>query len=177
MYEDSDGCCSQEGGSRAGLCRIALIWITKTSDNAIINNLLFKKKGISCVCLYIYNISGDVGNIFYQSCAQIDNNQQVYEAQIQMPRCNSILKAGSHECQKIRPLHIDRCTGEHTDHNPKATHLNVCLLLSVWARSCFWIGVSTLQQIFPHPLFLFTLYFIIIINIFTSVLLKVAYIR
>ena len=44
--------------------------------------------------MYIYNISGDVANIFYQSCAQIDNNQQVYEAQIQMPRCNSILKAG-----------------------------------------------------------------------------------
>jgi hypothetical protein len=66
---------------------------------------------------------------------------------------NSILKAGLHECQKIRPLHIDRCTGEHTDHNPKATHLNVCMLLSVWARSCFWIGVSTLQEIFPHPLF------------------------
>ena len=48
---------------------------------------------------------------------------------------------------------------------------------TVWARSCFWIGVSTLQQIFPHPLFLFTLYFIIIINIFTSILLMVAYIR
>ena len=127
--------------------------------------------------MYIYNISGDVANISYQSCAQTDNNQQVYEAQIQMPRCNSILKAGSHECQKIRPLHIDRCTGEHTDHNPKATHLNVCMLLSVWARSCFWIGVSSPHQIFPHPLFLFTLYFIIIINIFTSILLKVVYIR
>ena len=44
------------------------------------------------VCMY-YNISGGVANIFYQSCAQIDNNQQVYEAQIQVPRCNSILKA------------------------------------------------------------------------------------
>jgi hypothetical protein len=86
------------------------------------------------------------------SCAQIDNNQQVYEAQIQMPRCNSILKVGSHECQKIRPLHIDRCTGEHTDHNPKATHLNVCMLLSVWARSCFWIGVSTLNLCFIYLL-------------------------
>jgi hypothetical protein len=40
--------------------------------------------------MYVYNISGDVVNIFYQSCAQIDNNQQVYEAQIQVPRCNSI---------------------------------------------------------------------------------------
>jgi hypothetical protein len=35
-----------------------------------------------CVCMYAYNISGGVGNIFYQSCAQIDNNQHVYEAQI-----------------------------------------------------------------------------------------------
>jgi hypothetical protein len=58
-------------------------------------------------------------------------------------------------------LHLDRCTGEHTDHSPKATHLNVCMLSSVWARSCFWIGVSTPHQIFPGPLFLFTLYFII----------------
>ena len=66
------------------------------------------------VCMYVYNISGGVANIFYQSCAQIDNNQQVYEAQIQVPRCNSILKAGSHECQKLGPLHLDRCTGEHT---------------------------------------------------------------
>ena len=109
-------------------------------------------------------------NIFYQSCAQIDNNQQVYEAQIQVPRCNSILKAGSHECQKLRPLHLDRCTDEHTYHSPKATHLNVCMLSSVWARSCFWIGVSTTHQIFLHPLFLFTLYFIIIITIFTFIL-------
>ena len=75
------------------------------------------------VCtMYVYNISGGVANIFYQteSCAQIDNNQQVhvYEAQIQVPRCNSILKAGSHECQKLRPLHLDRCTGEYTDHSP-----------------------------------------------------------
>jgi hypothetical protein len=61
------------------------------------------------------------------------------EAQIQVPRCNSILKAGSHECQKLRPLHLYRCTGEHTDHSSKATHLNVCVLSSVWARSCFWI--------------------------------------
>jgi hypothetical protein len=49
----------------------------------------------------VYNINGGVANIFYQSCAQIDNNQQVYEAQIQVPRCNSILEAGSHECQII----------------------------------------------------------------------------
>ena len=61
------------------------------------------------VCMYVYNISGGIANIFYQSCAQIDN-QQVYEAQIQVPRCNSILKAGSHECQKLRPLHLDRYT-------------------------------------------------------------------
>ena len=125
------------------------------------------------VCMYVYNISGGVANIFYQSCAQIDNNQQVYEAQIQMPRCNSILKAGSHECQMLRPLHLDRCMGEHTDHS----HLNVCMLSSVWARSCFWIGVSSSHQIFPHPLFLFTLYFIIIITIFTFILSKVACIR
>ena len=41
--------------------------------------------------MYVYNISGGVANtcIFYQSCAQIDNNQQVYEAQIRVPRCNS----------------------------------------------------------------------------------------
>ena len=107
--------------------------------------------------MYVYNISGGVANIVYQSCAQIDNNQQVYEAQIQVPRCNSILKAGSHDCQKLRPLHLDRCTGDHTDHSPTATRLNVCMLSSVWARSCFWIGVSTSHQIFPHPLFLFTL--------------------
>jgi hypothetical protein len=101
--------------------------------------------------MYVYNISGGVANIFYQNCAQIDNNQQVYEAQIQVSRCNSILKAGSHECQKLGPLHLDRCTGEHTDHSPKATHLNVCMLSSVWERSCFWIGVCTPHQIFPHP--------------------------
>jgi hypothetical protein len=129
------------------------------------------------VCMYVYTISGGVANMFYQSCAQIDNNQQVYETQIQVPRCNSILKAGSHECQKLRPLHLDRCTGENTDHSPRATPLNVCMLSSVWARSFFWIGVSTSLQIFPHPLFLFTLYFIIIITIFTFILSKVAYIR
>jgi hypothetical protein len=28
-----------------------------------------------------------------RSCPQIDNNQQVYEAQIQVPSCNSIFKA------------------------------------------------------------------------------------
>jgi hypothetical protein len=132
-----------------------------------------------CMYIYIYNISGGVANIFYQSCAQIDNtgNQQVYEAHIHGPRCNSILKAGSHECQKLRPLHLDRCTGEYTDHSLKATRLNVCMLSSVWARSCFWIGVSTPHKIFPHPSFLFTLYFIIIITIFTFILSKVAYIR
>jgi hypothetical protein len=45
------------------------------------------------VCIDICNISGGVANIFYQSCAQIDNNQQVYEAQIHVPRCSIILKA------------------------------------------------------------------------------------
>ena len=132
-----------------------------------------------CMYVHVYNISGDVANIFYQSCAQIDNNQQVYEEQIQVLRCNSILKVGSHECQKLSPLHLDRCTDEYTDHSPKATYLNVCMLSSVWARSCFWIGISTPHQIFPHPLFLFTLYFIIIIiiTIFTFILSKVAYIR
>jgi hypothetical protein len=114
------------------------------------------------VCMYVYNISGGVAHIFYQNCAQIDNNQQVYEAQIQVPRCNSILMTGSHKCQKLRPLHLDRCTGEHTDHTIKATHLNVCILSSVWARSCFWIGVSTPHQIFPHPLFLFILYLLLL---------------
>jgi hypothetical protein len=88
-----------------------------------------QKKGISCVCMYVYNISGGVTNIFYQSCAHIDNNQQVYEEQIQVPRCNSILKVGSHECQKLMSLHLDRCTGGHTDHSLKATHLNGCMLL------------------------------------------------
>ena len=29
--------------------------------------------------MYVYTISGGVANIFYRSCAQIDNNQQVYE--------------------------------------------------------------------------------------------------
>jgi hypothetical protein len=127
--------------------------------------------------MYVYNISGGVATIFYQSCAQIDNNQQAYEAQIQVPRCNSILKAGSHECKKLRPPHLDRNTGEHIDHSPKATHLFVCMLSSVWERSCFWISVSTRHQLFPHPLFLFILCFIIIITIFTFILSKVAYIR
>ena len=62
------------------------------------NKLLFRKKVYR---VYVYNISGGVANIFYQSCVQIDNNQQVYEAHIQVPRCNSILKAGSHESQKL----------------------------------------------------------------------------
>ena len=87
------------------------------------------------VCMYI--ISVVVLQIYFTRIVQIDNNQQVYEVQIQVPRCNSILKAGSHECQKLGPLHLDRCTGEHTDHSPKATHLNVCMLSSVWARFCF----------------------------------------
>ena len=76
--------------------------------------------------MYVYNISGGVANIFYQSCAQIDNNQQVYEAQIQVPRCNGILKAGSHECQKLRPLHLDRCT--HTTVPRQLVLMFVCCL-------------------------------------------------
>jgi saccharopine dehydrogenase-like NADP-dependent oxidoreductase len=47
------------------------------------------------VCMYVcMYVCGGVANVFYQSCAQIDNNQQVYEVQIQVPKCNSILKAG-----------------------------------------------------------------------------------
>ena len=120
--------------------------------------------------MYIISVVVLHANIFYQSCAQIDNNLQVYEAQIQVPRCNSILKAGSLEYQMLRPLHLDRCTEEHTYHSPKATHLNICMLSSVWEISCFWIGVSTTHQIFPHPLLLCSLYFIIIITIFTFIL-------
>ena len=63
--------------------------------------------------MYIF-ISGGVANMFYQSCAQIDNNQQVYEAQIQVPRCNSVLKAGSRECQKLRPLQLVRVSTQTT---------------------------------------------------------------
>jgi hypothetical protein len=33
------------------------------------------------VCMYVYNISGGVANIFYQSCAQIDNNQHIFRCQ------------------------------------------------------------------------------------------------
>jgi hypothetical protein len=72
--------------------------------------------------MYVYTISDGVAIIFYQSCAQIDNNQHVYKLQIQVPKCNNILKAGSHECQKLRPLHLNRYTGGQTDHSPKATH-------------------------------------------------------
>jgi hypothetical protein len=57
--------------------------------------------------MYVYIISGGVANIFYQICVQTDNNQQVYEPHIQVSRCNSILKVGSHECQKLRSLHLD----------------------------------------------------------------------
>jgi hypothetical protein len=75
---------------------------------------------VHCVCMYVcmYIISVVVLQIYF-SCAQIDNNQQVYEVQIQVPRCSSILKAGLHECQKLRPLHLGRCTGKHTDRSPK----------------------------------------------------------
>ena len=125
------------------------------------------------VCMYVYNISGGVTNKFYQSCAQIDNNQQVYEAQIQVPRCNSILKAGSHECQKLSHfILIDVRASTQTTVPRQLTLHNVCMLSSILGRSCFWIGVSTPHQIFSHPLFLFILYFIIIITIFTLILFK-----
>jgi hypothetical protein len=78
--------------------------------------------------MYVYDISGGVANIFYQSCAQIDNNQQVYEAHIQVPRCNSILKDGSHECQKLRPLHLDRCTSTQTTVPRQLILMSVCCL-------------------------------------------------
>ena len=108
------------------------------------------------VCMYI--ISGVVlhANIFQQSCAQIDNNQKVYEAQIQVPRCNSILKAGSHECQNLRPLHLDRCT--HTV--PRQL-----ILMSV---CCLTFGQDlAFGQVFP-PL---TKYFLIHYSYLHSILL------
>ena len=95
--------------------------------------------------MYVYNISGGVAHTFYQSCAEIDNNQQVYEVQIQVPKCNSILKAGSHECQKLRPLHLHRCTGTQTTVPRQLTLHNVIILSSIWARSCFGICVSILR--------------------------------
>jgi hypothetical protein len=107
------------------------------------------------VCMYVYNISGGVANIFYQSCAQIDNNQQVYEAQIQVPRCSSILKAGSYECQKLRPLHLDQCTGEHTDRSPKATHLNVRLGKILLLDRCFHPSPNISSSI----IFIYTLFY------------------
>ena len=121
--------------------------------------------------MYVYNISGGVAYIFYQNCAQIDNNQQVYEAQIQVPRCNSILKAGSHECQKLRPPHLDRCTGEHTDHTIKATHLNVVFRLGkiLPLDRCFHPSPNISSSI----ILIYTI-FIIIITIFTFKPSKVA---
>jgi hypothetical protein len=77
------------------------------------------------VHLYVYNISGGVANIFYQSCAQIDNNQQVYEAQIQVPKCNSILKASSHECQKLL---IDVWVSIQTTVSRQLILMSVCCL-------------------------------------------------
>ena len=85
-------------------------------------------------CMYIISV---VVLQIYFSCAQIYNNQQVYEVQIQVPRCSSILKAGLHECQKLRPLHLGRCTGKHTDRSPKATHFNVCLGKILLLDRCF----------------------------------------
>jgi hypothetical protein len=114
-------------------------------------------------------VCGGVANVFYQSCAQIDNNQQVYEVQIQVPKCNSILKAGVKS--RVHFILIDVRVSTQTKGNSPYI-INVCMLFSSWARSCFWIGVSTPHQIFPHPLFLFILYFIIIITIFTFILFK-----
>jgi hypothetical protein len=118
--------------------------------------------------MYVYNISGGVANIVYQSCAQIDNNQQVYEAQIQVPRCNSILKAGSHECQKLRKfIVIDVRVSTQT--TVPMQFILMSMLSSVWARSCIWIGVSIPHQIFPHLLFWFTLlYFLFFQRLHTS---------
>ena len=118
--------------------------------------------------MYVYNISGGVANIFYQSCAQIDNNQQVYEAQIQVTRCNSILKAVSHECQKLRKfIVIDVRVSTQT--TVPMQFILMSMLSSVWARSCIWIGVSIPHQIFPHLLFWFTLlYFLFFQRLHTS---------
>jgi hypothetical protein len=77
--------------------------------------------------MYAYNISGGVANIFYQSCAQIDSNQQVYEAQIQMSRCSIILKAGSHECQKHFIL-IDVRVSTQTTAPRQLILMSVCCL-------------------------------------------------
>ena len=55
--------------------------------------------------MYVYNISGGVANIFYQSCAQIDNNQQVYEAQIQVPRCKKGITQGG-RTRRAPPLKL-----------------------------------------------------------------------
>ena len=127
--------------------------------------------------MYVYNISGGVANICYQSCAQIDNNQQVYEAQIQVPRCNSILKVVSHECQNLSPLHLDRCTMSTQTTVPRQLMVMSVCCLPFGPDLAFGNSVSNPHQIFPHPLFLSTLYFIIIITIFTFILSKVAYNR
>ena len=50
------------------------------------------------VCMYILSVVM-LQIYIYQSCAHIDNNQQVYEVEIQVPKCNNILKVGSHKCQ------------------------------------------------------------------------------
>ena len=83
--------------------------------------------------MYVYNISGGVANIFNQSCAQIDNNQRVYEAQIQVPRCNSILKA-VHTSVKSSGhfILIDVRVSTQTT-APRQLIFNVCMLSSVWA--------------------------------------------
>ena len=40
--------------------------------------------------MYVYNISGGVANIFYQSCAQIVNNQQVHMYMKHRFRCQDV---------------------------------------------------------------------------------------
>jgi hypothetical protein len=67
------------------------------------------------VCMYVcmYIISVVVLQIYFTRIVQIDNNQRVYEVQIQVPRCNSILKAGSHECQKLGYIVSNSYWGHH----------------------------------------------------------------
>jgi saccharopine dehydrogenase-like NADP-dependent oxidoreductase len=79
------------------------------------------------VCMYV---CGGVANVFYQSCAQIDNNQQVYEVQIQVPKCNNILKAGVKS--SVHFILIDvRMSTQTTDPRQLTLH-NVCVLFSSW---------------------------------------------
>ena len=86
-------------------------------------------------------------------------------------------------CQDVtvswRPVHTSvKCSGHFILINVRVsiqtTVSRELILMSVRLGK---ILLSTPHQIFPHPLFLFTLYFIIIITIFTFILSKVAYIR